>query len=257
MSLTLALEAPGRARREILVTWSICIALVAIARLLSTVEPTGILHANLAGVAAFLFIALPDRRIHGRGERWSSYGLPWGGLSPGERVRAWGRGLAFALAVCGVVFPLFLVAFWGYSAVLPALPRWLAVHAAPYLAAPAPSPSFRLPARFPLFVLVQLLVVALPEELFYRGWIQTTWAATDPGRRVRVLGAELGAGFVWTQVLFALGHLVVFRAWRLGTFLPGLLFGWVRARTGDVSAPVFVHALSNVFLAILEASFYG
>ena len=43
----------------------------------------------------------------------------------------------------------------------------------------------------------------------------------------------------------------------MATFLPGLLFGWVRERTGGLVAPVVVHALSNVFLATLEASFYG
>jgi membrane protease YdiL (CAAX protease family) len=108
-----------------------------------------------------------------------------------------------------------------------------------------------------VLAVVQLLVVALPEELFYRGWMQTTWAATRPGRGVRVLGARLGAGFLATQALFAAGHLVVLQPWRLATFFPGLLFGWLRERSGDLAAPVFVHAASNVFLAILEASFYG
>ena len=59
------------------------------------------------------------------------------------------------------------------------------------------------------------------------------------------------------QALFALGHLVVLQPWRLATFFPGLLFGWLRERTGDVAASVLVHALSNLFIAILEASFYG
>jgi hypothetical protein len=115
----------------------------------------------------------------------------------------------------------------------------------------------RLPPRFALFAAVQLFVVALPEELFYRGFMQTTWAATDPARGVRVLGARLGAGFFATQALFALGHLVVLQPWRLGTFFPGLLFGWLRERTGNVAASVLVHALSNILMATLEASFYG
>ena len=228
--------------------------LLAAAKALSLVEPTGLLAGNLAGVGAFLFIVLPERAIHGRGERWVAFGLPWWGITARETWRAWLRGLGFALAVCAVVFPLFLVAFWVYGRALSHLPPSLAGHLAPYLGTPAA--HFRLPARFPLLVLVQVLVVALPEELFYRGWMQTTWAATEPSRKVRILGATLGAGFLWTQLLFALGHLVVLQAWRLGTFFPGLLFGWIRARTGTVAAPVLVHALSNVFLAVLEASFY-
>jgi hypothetical protein len=68
------------------------------------------------------------------------------------------------------------------------------------------------------------------------------------------LGAPIGPGFLATQALFAVGHLVTLQPWRLATFLPGLLFGWVRARTGDVVAPVVVHALSNLALLALEAS---
>ena len=225
------------------------------AKLASLFEPTGLLAGNLAGVAALLFIALPERKIHGRGERWSAYGFPWWGAASGRTWAAWARGLGLALAMCAIVFPLFLAGFWAYGQVLPHLPRELAQIVAPY-ALPT-TPRLRLPPRFALFALVQLLVVALPEELFYRGWMQTTWARTDPSRGVRVLGARLGAGFLATQALFALGHLVVLQPWRLATFFPGLLFGWLRERTGDIATPVLFHALSNLFIATLEASFYG
>ncbi|HEX8909861.1 MAG TPA: MXAN_2755 family glutamic-type intramembrane protease [Anaeromyxobacteraceae bacterium] len=255
MSLSLARRAPARARRELVLTWGACVALLAAAKLVAAVEPSGLLGGNLAGVAAFLFIVLPERRLHAEGEGWSDVGLPWRGLRSGETWRAWGRGLGVALAVCAVIFPVFFAGFWAYGRLLPALPPGLAVHLAPY-SAPSP-PRFRLPDRFLVTAAVQLLVVALPEELFYRGWMQTTWAATAPERGVTVLGARLGAGFLATQGLFALGHLVVFQAWRLGTFFPGLLFGWLRQRTGSLAAPVLVHALSNLFLAVLEASFYG
>jgi CAAX protease family protein len=255
VSLSLARRAPARARRELVLTWGACVALLAAARLVAAVEPTGLLGGNLAGVAAFLFIVLPERRLHAEGERWSDFGLPWCGLRSGESWRAWGRGLLVALAVCAVVFPVFFAGFWAYGRLLPALPPGLAAHLAPY-SVPS-SPRLRLPDRFLVTAVVQVLVVALPEELFYRGWMQTTWAATAPERGVTVLGARLGAGFLATQGLFALGHLVVFQAWRLGTFFPGLLFGWLRQRTGNLAAPVLVHALSNLFLAVLEASFYG
>jgi len=214
-----------------------------------------LLAGNLAGVAALLFIALPERKIHERGERWSAHGFPWWGAGDGRTWRAWARGLGYALGVCVVVFPLFFAVFWGYGQVLPRLPRGLASIIAPY-SVPT-TPHLRLPPHFALLALVQLLVVALPEELFYRGWMQTAWARTAPARGVRVLGARLGAGFLATQALFALGHLVVLQPWRLATFFPGLLFGWLRERTGDVAASVLVHALSNLFIATLEASFYG
>ncbi len=249
------LPVPARAtRRDLVATWALCVAGLGAAKVVSLFEPTGLLAGNLAGVAAFLFIALPERRIHAQGERWSAYGVPWWGLGDRRSWRAWGRGFAIALLVCSVLFPLFFAVFWGYSRVLPHLPHWLSSTIAPYLL--PPSPRLRFPRHLPTLVLVQTLVIALPEEMFYRGWMQTSWAASG-GRRVRVLGASLGAGFLATQALFAAGHLVVLQPWRLATFLPGLLFGWLRARTGDIAAPVFVHALSNLVLATLEASFYG
>ena len=242
-------------RRELVRTWALAIGGLAVAKLASLAEPTGLLAANLAGVAAVLFVALPDARIHARGEAWPDYGVPLHGLDDASTWRAFGRGALAALAVAALVFPLFAAGFWAYAELLPRLPAGLARTLAPYAGAARLAP--RLPHRLPLLALVQLLVVALPEEMFYRGWMQTAWARGAPGRGVTVLGARLGAGFLWTQLLFAAGHLVVLQPWRLGTFFPGLLFGWLRERTGSVAAPVVLHALSNLFIAALEASFWG
>ncbi len=242
------------APRELVATWAKIVAWLAAAKLVSLVEPTGLLGANLAGVAAFLFIALPDARLRARGEGWDAYGLAWEGWRDPRTWRAWGRGAGSALAVAAVVFPVFAAGFAAYAALLPELPPAVARLLAPY--AGAPRLAFRLPEGLPVLAVVQLLVVALPEELFYRGFVQTAWARAAPSRGVTVLGARLGAGFLWTQVLFAAGHLVVLQPWRLGTFFPGLLFGWLRERTGGLAAPIVLHALSNLFIATLEASFY-
>lgn len=252
-ALPAAAAAPPRPR-ELVRTWALAIGGLAAARLLSRADPTGLLAANLAGVAAVLFVALPDARLRARGETWDAYGLPWAGAADPRTWRAWARGAGAALAVAAVAFPIFAAGFVLYAELLPDLPPAAARALAPY--GGAPRFSLRLPDRPVLLALVQLLVVALPEEMLYRGFIQTGWARTAPGRGVTVLGARLGAGFVRTQLLFALGHLVVPQPWRLGTFFPGLLFGWLRERTGGLAAPVVLHALSNLFLATLEASFY-
>jgi hypothetical protein len=242
-------------RRELVRLWATAVAGLALAKGLSLVEPTGLLGANLAGVAAFLFIVLPDGRLRARGEEWPDYGVPLHGARDPRTWRAFGRGALAAVAVAAVVLPAFALGFWAYAELLPALPPQLARVVAPYAGVPRFAP--RLPDGLPLLALVQLLVVALPEEMFYRGFVQTAWARSAPERGVTVLGARLGAGFLWTQLLFAAGHLVVLQPWRLGTFFPGLVFGWLRERTGGVAAPVFLHAISNVFIATLEASFYG
>jgi membrane protease YdiL (CAAX protease family) len=249
-----AAPTPPDPPRTLVATWAKAILAIALAKLLALVEPTGLLGANLAGVAAFAFIALPDARLRARGEGWDAYGLPWHGARDPRTWRALGRGALAALLTCAVVFPPFVAGFWAYAEALPLLPEALTRALAPYAGAPHLAP--RLPDHALRLVAVQVLVVALPEELFYRGWMQTSWARAAPGAGRSVLGARLGAGFLRTQLLFAVGHLVTLQPWRLATLLPGLLFGWLRARTGGLVAPVLVHAASNLLLATLEASFY-
>jgi len=227
---------PPPSRRELMSTWGWVVGGIFVAVALSKVEPTGLLGRNLGGLAALLFVLVPDLRLRARGESWPDYGLPWWGLSDGRTWLAWSRGVAAGVGVSLVVLPAFALALLAGARVagLPAVfePR--------------------LPPGLALVAATQLLAVALPEELFYRGWMQTAWGRSGPSRRI--LGAEIGPGFLATQALFAAGHLVTLQPWRLATFFPGLLFGWLRARTGNVVAPAVAHALSNLLLLVLEAS---
>lgn len=238
--------------RRLVQAWALAIGALALAKGISLGVP--LLAANLAGVAALLFVLVPDRTLRAREESWDAYGLQWWGLADGRTWRAWGRGALWAAGLAAAIFPLFGLGYWGFVEVLPGLPEPVARALAPYVG--APRFALRAPSDLALRIVVQVVVVALPEELFYRGFLQTAWARAG-GRTVRVLGAELGPGFLRTQALFALGHLVVLQPWRLGTFFPGLLFGWLRARTGGLAAPVLFHALSNLLMLTLEASFYG
>ncbi len=113
-----------------------------------------------------------------------------------------------------------------------------------------PTLSFSLGAR-PLEaadeVLGQVFVIALPEEAFYRGYLQSrldeVWAP-----RWGVLGARVGPGLVATATIFAVGHLATVQLpARLAVFFPALLFGWLRARTGGIGASVGFHAFCNVY----------
>ena len=101
----------------------------------------------------------------------------------------------------------------------------------------------------------QLLVIALPEEAFYRGYLQS--ALDEVWRpRVRVLGVQLGPGIVLTSALFAAGHLCTeFNAGRLAVFFPALVFGWLRTRTRGVGAGLVFHALCNLFASYLSQSY--
>lgn len=106
-------------------------------------------------------------------------------------------------------------------------------------------------------VLVQLLLVALPEEVFYRGYLQSR-LDTLIGREVRVLGVSVNlTSMVVTSALFAIGHVVTVPApSRLAVFFPSLLFGWMRRATGGILAPVIFHAACNLIVEIASA-FYA
>ncbi len=170
------------------------------------------------------------------------HGLTLGGLfesdplSAPRLLRAFAGALGWALATACVVLPPFWlgwVAFW------------------------KPAAHF-VPARLGSVldeVLGQWLVIALPEEFFYRGYLQSeldeVWTP-----RVRVLGAELGPSLLVTSALFAAGHLATeLDVNRLAVFFPSLLFGWLRARTRGVGASIALHATCNLFAAYLARSY--
>ncbi|MGD0674218.1 MAG: myxosortase MrtC [Polyangiaceae bacterium] len=100
-------------------------------------------------------------------------------------------------------------------------------------------------------VLGQVLVIALPEEAFYRGYLQSrldeTWR---PGWTI--LGARVGPGWLVGAAIFAVGHIVTLPLpTRLAVFFPALVFGWLRARTGGIGASVVFHAFCNVYSQML------
>ncbi|HJL15048.1 MAG TPA: CPBP family intramembrane glutamic endopeptidase, partial [Sandaracinaceae bacterium LLY-WYZ-13_1] len=115
------------------------------------------------------------------------------------------RETGVALAAAALIFPPFVVGFWWWH---------------------APRHGFEasLPADLGSFALTQLLVVALPEEAFFRGYVQTRlhdrW-----GPSVRLLGARLDLrAWVLSAALFAAIHFVsIFYPARLAVFFPGLL----------------------------------
>jgi hypothetical protein len=107
------------------------------------------------------------------------------------------------------------------------------------------------------FVLGQLLLVALPEEVFYRGYVQTRLEQKFP-RKNRFMGINVSwKALIYTSGIFAIGHiLTVPHPARLAVFFPSLLFGWMRTATGSVLSAVLFHATCNLF-AHVAFKFYG
>ena len=222
--------------REALLLWALSFVAILLA------QATAAWLAKPVATVAFLY--LPLWAMRRRGEDYQDYGLTF---------RAWREDLRLVVVVCLLVLPLFTAGFWLATQLRPQLPGWAQVVLAP-LTGHARTFHARLPSGFALWVVDQLFVVALPEEFFFRGYLQARLGLVWPGG-ARVLGATLGPAFLLTAVLFAVGHLAVFHVWRLAVFFPALLFGYLRARTGTVVGSTLVHAIFNLYSLFLDTSF--
>ncbi|MCB1214501.1 MAG: CPBP family intramembrane metalloprotease, partial [Deltaproteobacteria bacterium] len=68
------------------------------------------------------------------------------------------------------------------------------------------------------------------------------------GKPWNILGARLGPAWILTSLIFAFSHsLMTLQWWHFAIFFPGLAFGWLREKTGYLSAGILFHALSNTY----------
>jgi uncharacterized protein len=173
----------------------------------------------------------------------ASHGLSLGGIFEPEplnarrMLREFAQALAFTSLCAAVCFPTFVI---GYQ-------LWW-----------RPTADFNFNwGESPLDELAtQVIAIALPEEMFYRGYLQSALERRWPARH-SWFGGKLGLAVLVTSVIFALGHLVtVPHPARLSVFFPSLLFGWLRCRTGGIGASVLFHASCNL-LALYLGRGYG
>ena len=165
------------------------------------------------------------------------------------------RGLLTAAAAIAAIFPLFALGYFAFyevachSELLAHLvPRNMCVRYGGLASVHAPA----LTRDFAEFCLVQLVVVALPEELFFRGFLLKLLEEKWPPKR-RILGGGVGLALVLSAAAFALIHLPKDGDPRaLATFFPALLFGWMRSATGSILASTVTHGASNILIRLLD-----
>ena len=94
----------------------------------------------------------------------------------------------------------------------------------------------------------QFLYVAVAEELFFRGYLQTNVMRCigDAHPRGQYVAILISAG------CFALAHVVVQgQIASILTFLPGLILAWLLIRTRSLLAPILFHGLANVSYGVI------
>jgi hypothetical protein len=166
------------------------------------------------------------------------HGLSLGGLFEPERIDAKRVARAAASATLWALgcFAIIAAPFWlGYR-------LWAGARGGFSWSAALPSADH---------AMGQLVVIALPEEAFFRGYVQTRLDEVFP-KTIRILGFPVGLSIIITSVLFAIGHVLTIPSpERLAVFFPSLLFGSLRARTGGIGASVILHALCNLLSGAL------
>ena len=96
----------------------------------------------------------------------------------------------------------------------------------------------------PLLWLATIVVAPVTEELLFRGFLHHGWAQSWLG---------VSGTIVATSVLWAALHQQYNWLGILCIFLMGLIFGWVRQRSGSTTLTIALHALNNLFATIVVA----
>lgn len=198
--------------------------------------------------ALFLIAALWSVRADD--DDTARYGLRLGGIFPGkagderslvravvESIPLAVRELGVAAGVAAIVLPVYALC-------------WPLFNTAPAVR------HFTLDGTRWKEILTNLLAVALTEEMYFRGYLQTRLGdafgvARDLALRPRLRAMAIPV--IVTAALFALTHVTVeVTLQRAVVFFPAILFGFVRVWRGGIGAAVFLHAISNVFELWLE-----
>jgi len=178
----------------------------------------------------------------------------------GLHFHAWRHDLKLVVLWCGVTFPIFAIAYHFFMTQSAA---WAATcdlgTLLPYLPKTVFAPKF--PETWSDWgigtlhgleiVAIHLLGVALPEETFYRGYLQPLLEQKFKPT-FRLYGVFLGKGVILTAMLFALGHFLgEWNPLRFGPFFPALAFGWLRNASGSCISAITFHGLCNIFSEFL------
>ena len=204
-------------------------------RFLPSAEALGVLAITLPAALLThqpsLWFVVPFVIVTVSRRDYAEFGLD---LSPPARAR-WG-GVAFHATTAAVVFVPYSIGHYLFAHLV------FGQHFA-----------FRLPDALPWLVVDQLLGVGLPEEFFFRGYLQSQLNRSF-GRPWELLGSRVGVGLPLAAGLFALCHVPLGGVSQLIVFFPGLLYGWLRERSDSVVVPTVYHAASNIVLKTILVS---
>lgn len=174
--------------------------------------------------------------------------VAWLPMAFGLNEKSWSGSVLLAAVQVGLLFALALIL--RKKSMLPAA----GVTAMLVLLFPSVASSSQAVAGKAIVTfLFYALFVGFGEEILFRGYMQSRLNQVF-GKPYHFYGAAFGWGAIITAVLFGVMHVGVFRwilgmttevtiAWGFWTIFAGLVFSYVRERSGGILAPALLHGL--------------
>lgn len=154
------------------------------------------------------------------------------------KIKMLKKNLLLCFSISLIIFPFYTIGFYIFHSLM--LGKRFLLH---------PPPNFISAILFHIFF------AALPEETFYRGFIQEL-INRDMGKRWRIFKISFGPSIFLTSFLFAIGHYILIpHPFRLAVFFPSLLFGLMKEKDDNITLPFLFHAIANIYSGFLEEMF--
>ena len=105
------------------------------------------------------------------------------------------------------------------------------------------------------WLIYQFIFVAVAEEAFFRGYVQTNIQCLITTAIHRNAAFMALTSVIISAAIFALFHSLLFgNIVSMITFFPGLILGWLFIKTKSLLAPILFHGLANVVYALFATA---
>jgi len=157
----------------------------------------------------------------------------------GLNINRIGLSLRMLWWVCLIVFPITFLALWLLRSLGLELPL---------------RPVRALEQNWLCWSFYQFMYVAVAEEVFFRGYVQSNVLRLLNKTKSEQLEQPQWTSVVISAACFATAHIII-QGQMISAliFLPGLILGWLFIRTKSLLAPILFHGLANVYYCLVAA----
>jgi len=183
------------------------------------------------GLISSIWIIVPSLVLIFQNKKFKDYGIS---------IRGWKQSLKITLVASVIILTAYLIGYYVYTTVI---------------CNKTFSPVIQ--ENLMLSTINMILFVGLPEEYFFRGYLQSELNFAF-GKKYSFLKVKFGPGLFIASLIFTLSHVFIRGdPSRFNTIFVSLILGWLREKSGTIVAPIGFHTLSNVTYILALGFFKG